>query len=521
MTPYDRPWIRQSRRAIVSYLGQEWGRFRSDCGLADAPLKQYDTGVEGFERFCNEVLGIKVWSKQREIVDSVINNRKTAVISGHAVGKSFTAALLCAWWYAARGYPVLTTGPTKSHVEKVLWRYIGQFWARSKRKLPGKWYKSAKLEVESQPWWWGVGFTAGEDEGGQGYHDPNMLIIGDEYAGLKKSAEATIRSAIASDGCRLLAIGNPNEERDTEFYQIFHDAEIGEDYNKIHISSWDSPNITGECHISGLATREWCEGEKRKLMRSSPDDYRMKIEGKWPLLTVDRRAIPYNWIIEAQKLWRELEEEEQDYLTPPRIKKVFVDVSELGKDRTAMVYLAGQRVHVHRWWRPEGQDALMKIAEYIASWVKEQYPKPDSIAVDSDAVGAGVYSRLVQLKERHPDWFGDCGIVRFLFNAANPDKDNFQGKIAWIWWQLREALDPTQPRSDRLALPPHGPDGLTGNEIRSQLNIRKWHTNRLQKKVVETKTELRAKGKPSPDVADAIVGLMHQEGELAVEPFFA
>src|SRR5690348_16969390 len=70
-----------------------------------------------------------VWSKQREILASVRDNRLTAVRSCHGIGKSHSAALLAAWWidvHAPGEAFVVTTAPTFPQVRAILWRYIRQ-----------------------------------------------------------------------------------------------------------------------------------------------------------------------------------------------------------------------------------------------------------------------------------------------------------------------------------------------------------------------------------------------------------
>ena len=59
------------------------------------PRKRYPGDPVGFIR---ERLGEFIWSKQIEICESVVANRRTAVRSCHESGKSWTVARLAAWW---------------------------------------------------------------------------------------------------------------------------------------------------------------------------------------------------------------------------------------------------------------------------------------------------------------------------------------------------------------------------------------------------------------------------------------
>lgn len=79
------------------------------------------------------------WSKQREILESVRDNRRTAVRSSHGIGKTKVAATAACWWLDS--HPpgeafVATSAPIASQVRGILWRYIGQ--AHRKGNLVGR-----------------------------------------------------------------------------------------------------------------------------------------------------------------------------------------------------------------------------------------------------------------------------------------------------------------------------------------------------------------------------------------------
>src|SRR3982751_4167802 len=82
--------------------------------------------------------GIELWSKQKEILDSVRNNKFTAVQSAHGTGKSMLASILAAWWVDTHPYDdsiVISTAPSANQVHGILWENIRRI-ARD-AKLPG------------------------------------------------------------------------------------------------------------------------------------------------------------------------------------------------------------------------------------------------------------------------------------------------------------------------------------------------------------------------------------------------
>lgn len=130
-------------------------------------------------------LGEHLWSKQREVFTSVRDNRRTAVHSCHAIGKSFTASRIACWWIESHrpgeAY-VVSSAPTDSQVRAILWRELGR--AHAKGGLQGRMNQTE----------WHVTMPAGNEEmvaygrkpadlnptAFQGIHAPYVLVIMDE-----------------------------------------------------------------------------------------------------------------------------------------------------------------------------------------------------------------------------------------------------------------------------------------------------------------------------------------------------
>jgi hypothetical protein len=72
--------------------------------------------------FANHILGVSLWAREVEILQSIRTQRRTAVKACHSIGKTFTLAIATLWWLAR--YPegiVLTTSPTQRQVRTQLW----------------------------------------------------------------------------------------------------------------------------------------------------------------------------------------------------------------------------------------------------------------------------------------------------------------------------------------------------------------------------------------------------------------
>lgn len=79
-----------------------------------------------FVAWSQDIAGVTLWSKQREISRQVQRDRNVAVKAGHGVGKSFWVALLICWWVDTR-YPnafVVSTAPSQAQISAIVWREI-------------------------------------------------------------------------------------------------------------------------------------------------------------------------------------------------------------------------------------------------------------------------------------------------------------------------------------------------------------------------------------------------------------
>ncbi|MBQ3302527.1 MAG: hypothetical protein IJH04_10375, partial [Eggerthellaceae bacterium] len=70
------------------------------AALDDAERSKIDYTADPV-RWATEEADVHLWSKQREVIESVRDNSRTAVHSCHNVGKTFTAAVTAAWWIAS------------------------------------------------------------------------------------------------------------------------------------------------------------------------------------------------------------------------------------------------------------------------------------------------------------------------------------------------------------------------------------------------------------------------------------
>lgn len=118
--------------------------------------------------------------KLKEIAISVCLNRRTAVPSAHAIGKSWLAARLAGWWIDSHPLGeafVLTTAPTNKQVKAVLWKEMRRVWATA--RLPGRmnqtewWINGEMVAMGRKP-------SDYDPTAFQGIHSKWVLLIIDE-----------------------------------------------------------------------------------------------------------------------------------------------------------------------------------------------------------------------------------------------------------------------------------------------------------------------------------------------------
>lgn len=196
-------------------------------------------------------LGDELWSKQREVLTSVRDNRLTVVPSCVESGKSWTAARAAGWWidiHAPGEALVVSTADSFRQVRAVMWQEIGQM--HRSHRLVGT--------VNQTEWWIGprlVGLgvkPADTDTTGlQGLHRRYVLVIVDEADGLPMMMWEAVRSIAVGGDDRILAIGNPVNPA-SEFARL---CAVGSGANLVRINAFESPNFTDEPVSEDLRAR--------------------------------------------------------------------------------------------------------------------------------------------------------------------------------------------------------------------------------------------------------------------------
>ena len=433
--------------------------------------------------FCTDVLGDeRPWARQAEMLEAVRDHRRTAVRSGHGVGKSWTVARAALWWLYTRPWSaVITTAPTERQVREVIWREIARAHGASRVSLGGR-LLTSRIQLDAD--WFALGCSTDEAERFQGFHSASLLVIFDEAAGIPRRMWEAAEGMLSSRGSRMLAVGNPAAPSGP-----FFSACSSPEWRHIRVSCEEAAREAARLGLSRLVSAEWIDERRRSWGGDSPV-FRARVLGEFPT-TVESGLVPAEWVAAALARRPQGDAEASSDDRPV----MGGDVARFGDYLTAIVLRRGARVAEAQTFA--GIDT-MEVAGQIVRAARAWGVDWHDVHVDETGVGAGVVDRL---REQGHYVSGH----NFAASAANGAE--FENLRAEIYWRLRTALSPSA--TEALAIE-HRLDGLA----RQLLWIR-YRVNSSGRIQIESKDRIRAVEGSSPDLADALAltfaGYMERE----------
>jgi len=260
--------------------------------------------------FAHDVLGLRCWSRQSELVESVTKHSRVSCRSGRRTGKSTSIAILALWRYCsfARG-DVLLTSATSAQLDGILWSEVRRLHALSglcadcneqdpnqQRPCPhsaiidgicGATSKSGIKSPDPRYPRRVRGKTARKVEGLLGFGSPECLILADECSGLDDSVFSALTGMLAGGGALLLC-GNPTKSVGY-FARTF---KMGT-WHQLQIASTETPNYQLQREvIPGLASYQWVISE---IEEHGPDSAHVAVHIKGDFATqVQKRPFSHD-----------------------------------------------------------------------------------------------------------------------------------------------------------------------------------------------------------------------------------
>lgn len=437
-------------------------------------------------KFAEQVLGIKIWSRQKEILRSVLKHERIAIRSGHKTGKSTALAVLALWFYCT--FPrarVVIMAATARQVDGIIWKEVKRLARQAKIKIPNvdKIHDLARSGIEDPVTFAEIkGYTAKDPEAVAGTSAPYILYLIDEASGVEDKIFEAIKGNRAGGNAIVILISNPTRA-DGEFYEAFHSKSqevVGPTgYFNIHIDSRESPNITGECRIPGLAVQSWVDEMIREYGEESAWVL-IRIKGSFAIAEA-AKVFPLALLAEAQERW--------DTTLPTGRLYIGVDPAGPGDggDKSAFCSRRGNKVIEIRSRTGLSAIAHAAIIEDMIANVGKLDQLPVVVLDGGGSVGQDVYLALKQYAEatEHFEVYrvrpSDNAVRQPLIYTKIRD-ELFANARAWVKGGGAIPLD-TMLEKDL-----HAPE--FNSDIRSRLKL-------------TPKEEIRVQLGRSPDVGDA------------------
>jgi len=432
-------------------------------------------------RWTTEILKEHLWSKQKTVMESVRDNRRTAVPSCHGAGKSFLAARIAAHWlmnHPAGEAFVVTSAPTARQVRNILWREMNRVHGNatlSGRMNQTEWFMTMANGKEEL-----VAFGMKPDDldpaAFQGIHARYVLVIFDEGGGIdSRGLWEAADSLIANDDSRFLVIGNPDDP-ETEFHTV---CKPGSGWHVIPISAFDTPNFTDEPIPDRLRPllvgKLWVEEKRRKWGEENPF-WKSKVLGQFPENTQDG-LLPITWVRKAM----------DRILLPSLPHEMGLDVGG-GSNNSTYCERRGEVFRIVR--RDQIPDTMVTCGNLLSYLLPGTFKEEDRITkakVDEIGIGRGVVNRAHELRHQKT-------VIGVNVSKPAKDHEHFENIRAEGYWSLRERF-----QAGTIDIDEHDDD------LAAQLVDLKYKRNSKGKIQMESKDDIKRRGKPSPDDADALM----------------
>lgn len=157
-----------------------------------------------------------------------------------------------------------------------------------------------------------------------------------------------------------------------------------------------------------------------------------------------------------------------------------------GGDQNVFGVRRGNKVKIERAWR--NPNPIESIGEFVQLFVKSGL-KPNQIQGDADGMGVVIVDGL-----RNSGW------PILPFHGGGPaDNEHYKNRISEVWREGAEMIK-------RKEIIIETTDEPTMNELKGQLTSRRTKHDIKGKLWIESKEDMRKRGLPSPDLADALLG---------------
>lgn len=514
---HERELLAELWQLAAAELGSPYGLWRDDpVGFVGTVLRETLTRV------------------QAGILESVRDNERTAVPACFASGKTHILARAVAWFAMVHPLGTATVVTTASRMRQV----VTQLWPHLRRLV-----NDHGLPGDPQVAQWMVpradgllervayGFTPpGHDpEAVQGIHSPHVLVAIDEGGLISQKTGKAWQSATTGLHSRLIVCGNPPVDTEDSWLE---QITTSPHWHTIRIRAADTPNFSGEPSPRCRSCADWQQREHpvsdHLIQRADEELWRAEYGAADPfyrskvLAEFTRGAalkiVPYSWV-ELALIRQGLDGPDRtvveargplprrDRRYPVPFIRLGVDLAQGGADETVIARREGTLLRIVHTQRGDPNRNNVEVGGVILEQIRAAQklraeldltgPEfPLDVVIDSTGAGWGLDGTLRAWQDEGR--LGeDVRLVFVNFSQRAEDPTRFLNRKAELWWGLRDGLE---PRDDQDALLVLDVDKKTRGQIADPL--RQTSSGGLIK--VEGKEEMTARGRPSPDRAEAL-----------------
>ncbi len=404
---------------------------------------------------------------QCDVLDAIAEHDRVAVKAGNGWGKSTALAAACLWYFDCFPFSrIPSTSGSFRQVKRSLWSEIHALARNSKVRST---YNENRTDIERKGYeseWFIAGFSTDNAPQAEGWHAKHLLYVLDEARAVDDSIWQASFKACTTPGAKILAGSIPGDAKG-QFYRIFTHLRKTWKCFSYPTAKYKHMKFKALCpeRVSQKSIDEKLEdgGESSPFFQTS-------VLANFSH-SADDSVIPLNYFLKAK----------ENVLEPKGSIVHGLDIARYGRDKSCICTRDGGVILSFK--EKGGLDTIS-----CSTWAElETGGAP--LYLDSCGIGGGV---LDALKAKNVENVTGVNV------AESPkDKDKFLNSRAELYWRLREKFEKGEIDLTHL-------DEKTLDKLQAQLTSMgyKFSKGKVQ---IEGKEEMKRRGLPSPDLADALM----------------
>jgi len=341
-------------------------------------------------------------------------------------------AILALWWpfyWHIRGEDarVAISSASFDQVKKAIWREVRRF-VRNSPAYMEVLEKDISLDPSTGLTLKGgnqsFGFSTTEPERAAGVSSPHILYLLDEASGIGDEIFEAMEGNMA--GGAKIFMASQGTKTTGEFYKAF--TKYSKYWHTMRISSYDSPNVTGEMSIPGLATKAWID-QKYDMWGPESIAFKVRVLGEFPG-EGDNTVVSRDVVDSALERWATT--------SATGVLTVGVDVARFGDDESVIYAVRGQHAHMPIVLRNrDGVFVARKIVETVKDFARE-HDKRIEVRIDEVGLGSSPVDALNNMQDvlkKH-----NIVVVPLHTQSQSGDVDNYHDLGSEMAFQLADWL---------------------------------------------------------------------------------